>query len=103
MENNKLERKIRSATKAKDYDKAMYILTKEYIKLFKKMMRYKKIKNKRVVYLYDYIQLLKVQYKTLFGNDFEDMLNVLYLEKHTLKQQINWLLDNFYVFKQYKF
>jgi len=103
MENNKLERKIKRATKARDYEKAMYILSKEYIKLFKKMMKYKKIKGKKAVYLYDYIKILKIEYKSLFGNDFTEMLEVLYQGKHTLKQQINWLLDNFCVFKQYKF
>lgn len=103
MENNKLERKIRKATKARDYEKAMYILIKEYIKLFKKMMKYKKIKGKKVIYLYDYISILKTEYRALFVNDFNEMLEVLYQGKHTLKQQINWLLDNFCVFKQYKF
>lgn len=102
MENNKLERKIRRATKARDYNKAMYILSKEYIKLFKKMLKYKKIKGVKPVYLHDYIQVLKVEYKALYGNDFDEMLDMLYVGKHTLKQQINWMLDNFCVFKQYK-
>lgn len=103
MKNNKLERKIRRATKAKDYNKSMYILSKEYIKLFKKMLKYKKKKDVKLFYLHDYIKILKVEYKALYGNDFEDMLDMLYSGKHTLKQQINWMLDNFCIFKQYKF
>ncbi|MBO5477056.1 MAG: hypothetical protein J6A15_04825 [Clostridia bacterium] len=102
MKSEKLERKIRKATKAKDYNKAMYILTKEYKKLFKKMLKYQKIKGVKPVYLHDYIQVLKVEYRALYGNDFEDMLEMLYFGKHTLKQQINWLLDNFCIFKEYK-
>lgn len=102
MKEEKLERKIRKVTKAKDYDAAMHILVKEYIKLFKKMLKYKKKKAKREMYLHDYIKVLKIEYKALYGNDFEDMLDVLYSGKHTLKQQINWLLDNFCIFKEYK-
>lgn len=101
MKSEKLEKKIRKATITKDYSKAMYILTKDYKKLFKKMLKYKKI-NKKCVYLYDYIKVLSKEYKALYGKDFKEMEETLYSGKRTVKQQINWLLDNFFIFKEYK-
>ncbi len=102
MKSKTLENKIKKSTKSKDYNKAMDTLVKYYIKLFKKMLKYKKVKFEKTWYLYDYINVLKEKYKLLFEKDLEEMSNVLYSEKYPIKYQINWLLDNYDVFRDYK-
>ena len=66
------------------------------------MLKYKKVKFEKTWYLYDYINVLKEKYKLLFEKDLEEMSNVLYSEKYPIKYQINWLLDNYDVFRDYK-
>lgn len=103
MKIKKLEKKIRKATINKNYEEAKFILIKEYIKHFKKMLKYKKIKADKTWHMYDYIINVKNAYSLLFANDFDEMLDVLYSEKYSLKQQIAWMLENCYIFNDYKF
>ena len=102
MKSERLERKIKKATKEKNYEKAKEIITNEYIKHFKKMLKYKKVKYQKTWYLYDYIVSVNKEYKDLFGRDLDEMLDVLYSDKVSIKDQINWLIDNCSIFNIYK-
>lgn len=102
MNSKKLENKIKKATINKKYDEAKFILIKCYIKHFKKMLKYKKIKEDNTWHFYDYIINLKKSYGLLFTKDLEELMDILYSEKYTVKQQISWMLENCYIFNDYK-
>lgn len=102
MKSKILERKIIKATKQKDYEKAKCILTNIYLKHFKKMLKYKKIKVEKNWYLYDYILNMQKVYSKMYSKDLDEMINVLYTSKDTLKDQISWLIDNCWIFNDYK-
>lgn len=102
MLEEKLENKIKKATKNKDYDKSLEILKNCYKKQFKKMAKFNKIKEKNI-YLYDYVKALKKVYDgTSYFDDLEDLEKAIYTGKMTVKQQITWLLENCSVFNEYK-
>ncbi len=102
MKEEKLEKKIRRSTKKKDFEKSKEILTKCYIKHFKKMFKYKKKKVDKSWYLYDYLVNLDELYELYYKNEIEEMIDILYSGKHSIKKQITWLLDNSYIFNDYK-
>lgn len=102
MNIKRIERKIQNSTKNKDYKKALDIIEEQYKKLFRKMLKYKKMKIDKDLYLYDYIIKIEEKYNILFSKEISDMKYVLYSDKFTSKQQIIWLLDNFTEFCDYK-
>lgn len=101
MKAKTLEKKIRTATKKKDYEKAYRILTVCYMKHFKKMLKYKKVKIKRGWYMHDYLTIMDEHYSDLFGMDIKELCEILY-SKFSLKQQITYLIENCEVFNVYK-
>lgn len=96
-----LEKKIRSVTKKKDYQQAYRILSKCYMKHFKKMLKYKKVKVKKSWYMYDYLKAMKENYSDLYRLDIEELCEILY-SKFSLKQQITYMIENCEVFNEYK-
>lgn len=103
MLEEKLENKIKKTTKNKDYEKSLEILKKCYMKQFKKMLKFNKVSSKKEIYLYDYIKTLKKVYSgTSYESELEDLEKMLYIENHTTKQQITWLLENCFVYNEYK-
>lgn len=102
MKEKSLERKIKKTTLKKDYEGSKFILTRCYIKQFKKMIRYKGEKINKSWFLYDYLNEIKRLYSSLFGKDIDEMIEVLYSEKYNTKYQISWLLENSCIFNDYK-
>lgn len=102
MKEKVLENKIKKSTMKKDYEESKFILTNCYIKQFKKMLKYKKKNISKTWYLYDYLIEIKNTYETLYEKDIETMLDILYSNKYNIKYQISWLLENSYIFNDYK-
>ena len=86
----------------KDYDNAKYIILNEYIKLFRKMIKYKKEKYDKSYFFYDYLIKIKKLYNDMYGKDIDEMIKVLYSDKYNTKDKISWLLENCYIFDDYK-
>lgn len=102
MKEEKLEKKIRKSTKNRDYEKSKEILISYYIKHFKKMIKYKKNKINKTWYLYDYLKEIRNLYSSFYSSDVDEMIDILYSNKYSTKQQILWLLENSYIFNDYK-
>lgn len=103
MLEEKLENKIRKTTKNKDYERSLEILKNCYKNQFKKMLKFNKVKGNKEIYLYDYIKSLKEVYKnSSYEIELEELEKMLYTENHTIKQQITWLLENCFVYNEYK-
>ena len=102
MKIRKLEKKIEKSTLKKDYDNAKYIILNEYIKLFRKMIKYKKEKYDKSYFFYDYLIKIKKLYNDMYGKDIDEMIKVLYSDKYNTKDKISWLLENCYIFDDYK-
>ena len=58
MKEENLEKKIKKATLNKEYAKARVIVENEYIKMFKKMLKYKKVKIGKTLYFHDYLKMI---------------------------------------------
>lgn len=103
MSRNKLENKIKKATKNKEYDDALEIISNEYIKLFKKMLKYKKVNysDSDMIYLYNYLYELDNAYP-IFSKEIDELKNILYSQKYNTKEQIVFLLENYSKFENYK-
>lgn len=86
----------------KDFQKSKNILIGEYIKQFNKMFRYKRQKINKQWYFYDYLTNINRVYGSYYEKDINDMLRILYSNKYSVKEQISWLLDNSYIFEDYK-
>ncbi len=102
MNIRRIERKIQNSTKNKNYQKALEIMEDQYKRLFRKMLKYKKVKIDKNLYFYDYIIKIEEKYNVLFSKEISDMKYILYSEKFTIKQQIVWMLDNLNEFCDYK-
>ena len=102
MNIRRIERKIQNSTKNKNYQKALEIMEDQYKRLFRKMLKYKKVKIDKNLYFYDYIIKIEEKYNVLFSKEIADMKYILYSEKFTIKQQIVWMLDNLNEFCDYK-
>lgn len=102
MKEKVLEKKIKKSTMNKDFEKSKNILIGEYIKQFNKMFKYKKQKINKKWYFYDYLVNIEKVYGKYYEKDINDILNVMYSNKYSIKEQISWLLDNSYVFEDYK-
>lgn len=102
MNEIKLENKIRKSTKDKDYDKSKDILLSCYLNQFKKMIKYKKVKIDKTWFLYDYLIQIKKLYSSYYDTDIDKLIDILYSDKYSIKYQISWLLDNSYMFNDYK-
>lgn len=102
MNIRRIERKIQNSTKNKNYQKALEIMEDQYKRLFRKMLKYKKVKIDKNLYFYDYIIKIEEKYNVLFSKEIFDMKYILYSEKFTIKQQIVWMLDNLNEFCDYK-
>ncbi len=102
MNIKRIERKIQNSTKNKNYQKALEIMEDQYKRLFRKMLKYKKVKIDKNLYFYDYIIKIEEKYNVLFSKEISDMKYILYSEKFTIKQQIVWMLDNLNEFCDYK-
>ena len=102
MNIRRIERKIQNSTKNKNYQKALEIMEDQYKRLFRKMLKYKKVKIDKNLYFYDYIIKIEEKFNVLFSKEISDMKYILYSEKFTIKQQIVWMLDNLNEFCDYK-
>lgn len=102
MNEKVLEKKIKKSTMNKDFEKSKNILIEEYIKQFNKMLKYKNKKIDKTWYLYDYLININEVYGRYYKSDIEEMQNILYSNKYSTKEQISWLLDNSYIFEDYK-
>lgn len=102
MKENILENKIKKTTLKKDFEASKFILISCYIKHFKKMIKYKKGEINKSWYLYDYLIEIKKLYPNMYGRDVDEMLDILYSNKYGVKQQISWLIENSYIFNDYK-
>lgn len=103
MKENVLEKKIKKATIKKDYNEVMEILIKEYTKQFNKMLKFKKIKPLKSWYMNDYLNNIKRVYSPYFDAEIDELNEVLYSNKYLVKDQIEWLLSNCYLFNDYKY
>lgn len=97
-----LERKIKKETKSKNYEDARFILINCYKKQFKKMIKYKKKKVDKTWFFHDYLEEIKKLYSNMYSKDIDEMVEVLYSDKYSIKEQISWLIDNCYMFNDYK-
>lgn len=102
MKENNLEKKIKKATLSKDYNKAREIVEKEYIKHFRKMLKYKKVRIDKSWYFSDYLKLISKYYGAYYKEDINMLETIVYSSKYSDKQQISWLIENCYVFNDYK-
>ena len=102
MKEEKLEKKIKKATLNKEHAKAKQIVEKEYIKMFKKMLKYKKIKVGKTMYFHDYLKMISKYYSSYYKDDVNELEEIMYSEKYSDKQQISWLLENCNIFDGYK-
>lgn len=102
MKEKVLENKIKKSTKKKDYEESKFILTNCYIKHFKKMLKYKGKKIDNSWFLYNYLEEIKNTYASMYEKDIDEMTEVLYSNKFNIKEQISWLLENSYIFNDYK-
>lgn len=102
MKEKVLEKKIKKSTMNKDFEKSKNILIEEYIKQFNKMLKYKKKKINKKWYFYDYLININEAYGKYYKKDIEELLDILYSNKYSIKKQISWLLDNSYIFEDYK-
>ncbi len=67
------------------------------------MLKFNNFTGNKEIYLYDYIKSLKKVYKnSSYEKELEDLERMLYTENHTVKQQITWLLENCFVYNEYK-
>lgn len=102
MKEKTLEKKIKKATLKKDYEKARFILFNCYIRHFKRMLKYKRVKIDKSWYMHDYLEKIKEAYTNMYSNDINEMMEILYSNKHDVKSQIVWLIENAYIFNDYK-
>lgn len=102
MKEERLEKKIKKVTLNKEYTKARIILENEYIKMFKKMFKYKKVKMGNTMYFHDYLKMISKYYSSYYKNEINDLEKIMYSEKYSDKQQISWLLENCNIFDDYK-
>ena len=83
MKEEKLEKKIKKATLNKEYAKAKQIVEKEYIKMFKKMLKYKKIKVGKTMYFHDYLKMISKYYSSYYKDDVNELEEIMYSEKYS--------------------
>lgn len=102
MKEKNLENKIKKATINKDYIKARTIIESEYIKQFKKMLKYKKVKCSKSWYFSDYLKEIANSYGAYYNDDINSLEDILYSKKYSDKQQISWLIENCNMFDDYK-
>ncbi len=102
MKEENLEKKIKKVTLNKEYTKARVILENEYIKMFKKMLKYKRVKMGNTMYFHDYLKMISKYYSSYYKNEINDLEKIMYSEKYSDKQQISWLLENCNIFDDYK-
>ncbi len=102
MQIQKLEKKIKNSTMKKDYDKTINTIADEYIKQMKKMLKYKNVKYKKTWYLYDYLKSVKNTYGRLYEKEIDEIIEILYSNKFSLKKQISFLIENCECFNEYK-
>ena len=102
MKEKTLERKIKKSTLNKDYESSKFILLNCYIKQFKKMIKYKGGKINKKWFFHDYLEEVKRLYSSMYGKDIEEIMDVLDSEKYNIKYQISWLIENSYIFNDYK-
>ena len=102
MKEENLEKKIKKATLNKEYAKARVIVENEYIKMFKKMLKYKKVKIGKTLYFHDYLKMISKYYSSYYKDEVNELEEIMYSEKYSDKQQISWLIENCNIFDDYK-
>ena len=102
MKEENLEKKIKKATLNKEYAKARVIVENEYIKMFKKMLKYKKVKIGKTLYFHDYLKMISKYYSSYYKDEVKELEEIMYSEKYSDKQQISWLIENCNIFDDYK-
>ena len=102
MKEENLEKKIKKATLNKEYAKARAIVENEYIKMFKKMLKYKKVKIGKTLYFHDYLKMISKYYSSYYKDEVNELEEIMYSEKYSDKQQISWLIENCNIFDDYK-
>ena len=102
MKEENLEKKIKKATLNKEYAKARVIVENEYIKMFKKMLKYKKVKIGKTLYFHDYLKMISKYYSSYYKDEVNELEEIMYSDKYSDKQQISWLIENCNIFDDYK-